>query len=153
MNTNKRRAKQLGMSWGKANGCLRKLILFHLLKKYGENICFRCKQEIEDIKDLSIEHKKPWLDVSATLFWDINNIAFSHLRCNCQVPKSDSWKKTQSQKMLGDNNPNVKLSDKQVSEIRYRSSLGETSRQIARDYNITHVHVLDIKNNKRRFKK
>ena len=31
------------------------------------------------IEDLSIEHKKPWLDEDPRLFWDMGNIAFSHI--------------------------------------------------------------------------
>lgn len=29
-----------------------------------------------------MEHKKAWLDTDVFLFWDISNIAFSHLDCN-----------------------------------------------------------------------
>lgn len=32
--------------------------------------------------DLSIEHKAPWLHRDSALFWDLDNIAFSHLACN-----------------------------------------------------------------------
>jgi hypothetical protein len=31
---------------------------------------------------LSIEHKQPWEGISTELFWSLDNIAFSHLRCN-----------------------------------------------------------------------
>ena len=82
MNNNKK-AEQLGMPWGTANNRLRKKILFNLLLRYKENICFQCKKEINTEKELSIEHKKPWLDNGIELFWDLDNIAFSHLSCNC----------------------------------------------------------------------
>ena len=72
----------LGMPHGTANGRLRKNIIFHLLTKHGENVCVRCKRAIEKVEDLSIEHIKPWEGISADLFWDLDNIAFSHLRCN-----------------------------------------------------------------------
>lgn len=82
MNSNQKKDATLGMSHGTANSKLRKNILFHLLKKHGENICFKCSELISRAEELSIEHKKPWEGRSADLFWDLDNIAFSHLRCN-----------------------------------------------------------------------
>ena len=81
-NSNQRKDATLGMAHGTANGRLRKNILFHLLVKLKENICFKCGEQIQVVDDLSIEHKLPWEGRSADLFWDLNNIAFSHLRCN-----------------------------------------------------------------------
>ncbi|KKL25623.1 hypothetical protein LCGC14_2403400, partial [marine sediment metagenome] len=37
---------------------------------------------IDNIDDFTIEHKIPWLDNDSDLFWDLDNIAFSHNRCN-----------------------------------------------------------------------
>ena len=37
---------------------------------------------IETPEELSVEHKEPWEGVSVELFWSLENIAFSHLRCN-----------------------------------------------------------------------
>jgi hypothetical protein len=82
MNSNQKKDATLGMPHGTAQHRLRKSILFFLLKKHGENICFKCSGLIERVEDLSVEHKKPWEGISAELFWDIENIAFSHLRCN-----------------------------------------------------------------------
>lgn len=80
--SNKKKSDTLGMPHGTAGGRLRKNILFHLLKKLNENVCVRCKNLIETVDELSIEHIKPWEGISAELFWDLNNIAFSHMRCN-----------------------------------------------------------------------
>ncbi|HXQ38298.1 MAG TPA: hypothetical protein VN843_30130 [Anaerolineales bacterium] len=80
--SNEKKSVTLGMPHGTATNRLRKNILFHLLKKHGENYCFRCCESIERVDDLSIEHKQPWEGISAELFWDLNNIAFSHLCCN-----------------------------------------------------------------------
>lgn len=74
--------EQLGMPFGTANARLRKMILFNLLKKHGENVCFRCDTHIYTAAELSIEHKEPWLDVDVALFWDVENIAWAHLSCN-----------------------------------------------------------------------
>jgi hypothetical protein len=80
--SNEKKNATLGMSHGTACGRLRKNILFSLLVQLKENICFKCSKPIENVGDLSIEHKKPWEGISADLFWDLENIAFSHLRCN-----------------------------------------------------------------------
>ena len=83
-NIDKTRAIQLGMPWSTANNKLKKMILFKLLKESGLNWCFQCNEKIEKIEDLSIEHKIPWLysDNPKELFFDLNNIAFSHINCN-----------------------------------------------------------------------
>src|SRR5215831_14931417 len=69
--TNERRAKMLQMPFGTACHRLRKNVLFWVLHRHGENVCYRCNEVIEKTSDLSIEHKEPWLDVSAALFWNI----------------------------------------------------------------------------------
>jgi hypothetical protein len=74
--------EQLGMTHGKAVNRLRKLVLFDLLKRHNENICFRCNKEIINVNQLSMDHKEPWLYNNIELFWDLNNIAFSHTKCN-----------------------------------------------------------------------
>lgn len=82
MDTNERRHDQLGMPHGTASNRLKKIIMFNLLVRLGEDFCFQCGAKIESSEELSIEHKIPWLDNSTELFWDINNISFSHRSCN-----------------------------------------------------------------------
>lgn len=77
-----RKSEFLGMPHGTAANRLRKQIMFQLLKRLGENVCFKCAQEIVSADDLSIEHKQPWEGVSVELFWSMENIAFSHRGCN-----------------------------------------------------------------------
>ena len=84
MPTNSKKAEILGMPYGTAGNRLRKLIMFHLLEKHGENRCFKCGAEIERVEELSIEHIQPWQLNGSHLFWDMENIAFSHLACNRQ---------------------------------------------------------------------
>jgi hypothetical protein len=79
---NKRKSDFLGIPHGTATNKLRKLIIFSLVQKTGEDRCFRCGKLIESVDQLSIEHKEPWEGRSIELFWDLNNIAFSHLKCN-----------------------------------------------------------------------
>lgn len=74
----------LGEDPSTAQGKLRKKILFFLVQETGRDNCFQCGKKIETEDELSIEHKKAWLndENGKELFWDLDNIAFSHLNCN-----------------------------------------------------------------------
>lgn len=81
---NKKKSEQLGMPHGTACGKLRKKILFDLLERLGQDRCYHCGQAIGGPDNLSIEHKIPWMDSDdpPALFWDLDNVTFSHTRCN-----------------------------------------------------------------------
>jgi hypothetical protein len=83
-NAKKKKSEQLGMDDSTASHKLRKLILFSLVQQTEQDVCYRCRTKIETVEDISIEHKMPWLDSSdpINVFFDLNNIAFSHLKCN-----------------------------------------------------------------------
>ncbi len=85
--SNKKKSDQLGMSYGKATHKLKREIFFSFLKRLGENVCFRCGKEIETSSDVTVDHKAPWLDEDTTLFWNLDNIAFSHFSCNCRYSR------------------------------------------------------------------
>ncbi len=89
---NKRKARQLGMPYGTACNRLRKQVMFLLLCKLGENVCVRCNGDITTVEQLSLEHKIAWLDNDVVLFWDLNNIAFSHLSCNISAGRRPTKK-------------------------------------------------------------
>ena len=78
-----KKAEQLGMNPSTASNRLTKDILFHLVCKTGMNNCHLCGGELSR-EDFSIEHKVPWLDSENPVqtFFDLDNIAFSHLKCN-----------------------------------------------------------------------
>jgi hypothetical protein len=80
--SNEKKSATLGMPHGTAAHRLRKMILFDLLKRHNENVCVRCSGLIETVEELSVEHIKPWEGISAELFWDLQNVAFSHTICN-----------------------------------------------------------------------
>lgn len=92
-NANAKKALQLGMSQGKATNILRKQILFTLIALLELDTCFRCNKKITNVSELSIEHKEPWLDSEdpKAKFFDLQNIAFSHLNCNCRAVRH--WNK------------------------------------------------------------
>ncbi|MBU2007474.1 MAG: hypothetical protein KKF08_19055 [Gammaproteobacteria bacterium] len=82
--TTKKKLDQLCIHPATAANQLKKIILFDLLKQLNKNQCFQCNKSIDTVNELSIEHKIPYLDSSnpVELFFDLNNIAFSHLICN-----------------------------------------------------------------------
>ena len=83
-NSNTLKAERLGMPIGTASNRLKKAILLSLLQRLNEDVCFRCSERIEVVEQLSVEHKEAWLNASdpASAFFDLSNIAFSHLSCN-----------------------------------------------------------------------
>ncbi len=99
MDSNKKKAAQLGMAQGTAANRLRKQIMFSLMQTLEIDNCHQCGEKIKHVKNLSIEHIIPWLDSgeAVSLYFDINNIAFSHLSCNSRagskipVPDGMRW--------------------------------------------------------------
>lgn len=77
-----KKQKQLGMNPSTASGRLVKDILFKFVKEAGHK-CFICSGEMTR-ETFSVEHKTPWLDSEdpVKLFFDLENIAFSHKSCN-----------------------------------------------------------------------
>lgn len=88
MNSLEKKQSQLGMNPSTASGRLVKDVLFSLVVETGRNVCFRCNQKIKR-EDFSIEHKTPWLDSEdpVKMFFDLDNIAFSHLSCNIKASR------------------------------------------------------------------
>lgn len=88
MKTSKKKV-QLGIDPGTASSVLKKMIMFDLIKRLNLNVCFQCGNIIDTVDELSIEHKIPWLDSDNPyeLFFDLNNIAFSHLKCNTSAAR------------------------------------------------------------------
>ena len=106
-NKNKIKDALLGMPHGTANNKLRKSIIFMLASKLNMLFCFRCNTEILEINTLSIEHKKAWQQAiePKAAFFDLKNIAFSHLRCNISVGNRDHAKESRPGRYkVGDRN-------------------------------------------------
>jgi hypothetical protein len=89
----KKKSEQLGMPFGTASNRLKKNILFEFVKAAGSGSCHRCNLPIESVDDLTIEHKEAWLDRNIMLFWDIDNIAFSHAGCNSRAARRNPPRK------------------------------------------------------------
>ena len=86
---NNKKKEQLGVNSGTASAKLKKAIMFHMAKKLNEHYCFQCGLEIESIEEFTVEHKIAWLDSKnpKELFFDLNNIAFSHATCNYKAKR------------------------------------------------------------------
>lgn len=82
-----KKEEQLEMNMSTASYALRKKILFSFIVRAGENTCYRCGLKIENEEDLTIDHKISWLDVDPALFWDLDNVAFSHPICNSKAQR------------------------------------------------------------------
>lgn len=105
----KKKNDQLGMNVGTASNRLVKDILFSLIK---DTPCHHCGGSL-DRDNFSIEHKTPWLDSEdpVGLFFDLDNITFSHLSCNSGAARKPNQKHESA------------LERKRVQDKRYRDRL------------------------------
>jgi len=73
----------LEITFGKANNILRRSLLFSFIVKLGINKCYRCNLPMT-LDNYSIEHIESWeySDTPKELFFDLDNISFSHKFCN-----------------------------------------------------------------------
>jgi hypothetical protein len=92
---------QLGMNPGTATHRLVKDLLFRFAVECG-HVCHRCKQALAR-DTFSIDHIEPWLDSvdPVRLFFDLNNVAFSHLKCNAAAGRKVGRGKTRYPQYLG----------------------------------------------------
>ncbi len=81
-NNNEVKSKCLGMNHSTASGRLIKDILFSFVIK-NSPFCYRCNTEMSR-DNFSVDHLIPWLhkENATQLFFDLNNITFSHISCN-----------------------------------------------------------------------
>jgi hypothetical protein len=113
---NKKKNEKLRMSYGKANNILKKSIMFYLVQKLKLDICYRCGKKIESVDVFSVEHKTDWLnsETPVELFFDLDNIGFSHKICNIlngkKVPRKPIYTKDEL------------LERKRESDKKYRST-------------------------------
>lgn len=78
-----KKQKQLGMNPSTASGRLVKDLLWNFVETTGQSACCKCGEPMSR-ETFSIEHVAPWLDSDdpVGLYFDIENIRYSHLRCN-----------------------------------------------------------------------
>lgn len=78
-----KKKKQLGMNPSTASGRLVKDLLWSFIQRTSQDKCCKCFEPMSR-ETFSIEHLTPWMDSDdpLSLYFDIDNIGFSHLRCN-----------------------------------------------------------------------
>jgi hypothetical protein len=79
---------QLGMNPSTAQHRLLKDIMWDLIVKTNQDTCCKCGCKMTR-ETFSIEHLVPWLDSDnpAELYFDLDNISFSHLSCNIKAAR------------------------------------------------------------------
>lgn len=94
--------QQLGMNAATASHRLVKDVLFSMVVKAG-HACHRCGGVLTR-ETFSIEHKKPWLDSEdpVRLFFDLENIGFSHFSCNVGASRKTRSPLTQRERWAAD---------------------------------------------------
>jgi hypothetical protein len=97
-----KKKEQLGMNPSTASGRLVKDILWSFIVKNCQDNCCKCGNQMTR-ETFSIEHVKPWLDSDnpVDLYFDLDNISFSHLTCNiadARRPEAKSKEEAQAHK-------------------------------------------------------
>lgn len=84
---------QLGMNPSTAQQRLLRDLLYKLIVETDKDVCFHCGKPLSR-ETFSIEHKKPWLDSKdpKALFFNLDNIAFSHHSCNVGAARKPNQK-------------------------------------------------------------
>ena len=90
-----KKMQQLGMNPSTASGRLVKDLLWSFIVSTENNKCFHCGKPMTR-ENFSIEHKIPWLDSEdpVSLFFDIENISYSHHSCNVKAARKPREKNT-----------------------------------------------------------
>jgi hypothetical protein len=118
---NLRKGRLLGLPIGTAANRLRKSIMFMMAQKLGMDKCFRCGGRIETAEILSIEHKESWQlsERPYEKFFDLENIAFSHLPCNISAgSRNKVYADTRARQAAFEATPKGKLRHRRRSEKR-----------------------------------
>ena len=84
-----KKSLQLGMNPSTASGRLVKDVLWKLIQQTNQDSCCKCGEKMTR-ETFSIEHITPWLDSDdpVGLYFDLENIGFSHHRCNVRDARS-----------------------------------------------------------------
>jgi len=129
MNSNQRKAETLGIPHGTAQNKLRKKIIFALISEQlaAGNVCFVCKETIQSDDDMTIEHIKPWegRENGKDLFWDLDNIAFSHKWCN----RPHTFREGKPENWCYDCNKEVSMEDKFYGKMFCKAHWNERKKE------------------------
>jgi hypothetical protein len=143
----KKKSCLLGENYSTACYKLRKIIMFNLARRTGEDSCYRCGKIIRTIEEFSIDHIEQWIKAEDPheSFYDLNNIAFSHLSCNIKHGGENIENRVNNLPKIPHNR---KLDEGQILDIRLLGALRVPQRAIADRFNIHHQTVWQILNRK-----
>ena len=84
---NAKKKSLLGVAATSASVRLHRMLLYQFARDAGKLDCFRCGGYIESLTEFSIDHKEAWMlsPNPEKTYFDLNNIAFSHLSCNAKA--------------------------------------------------------------------
>lgn len=141
---NKTKFDLLGEPIGTASNKLRKAIIFEMMQKLERDTCFQCGEEIESVDDLSIEHKVPWQSAEDPIksFYDLDNIAFSHIHCNIRAGNKHVPHPT----IQGENHLGSVLDNDTVLKIKADINSGMRNRDSVNKYNLDRRRISNIRN-------
>ena len=157
----KKETEVLGETAAKATRKLWKIFILDLARQAGRDKCFRCNLPIMDPEHLSLDHKQSWRYHSKELFWDLDNLALSHKRCNTpHTPRSTHCQKGHewTDENTGRRSNGARKcracaralwhekGDRQRRDRRIRSlrAQGMSYREIEEKVNISHVAVFKV---------
>ena len=92
-NTILRKKEQLEENISSATNKLLRNLIFNFIKETNKDLCYRCNEKILTLREMSIDHKINWLDSDnpKELFFNLDNIAFSHLGCNARHTRKTKY--------------------------------------------------------------
>jgi len=142
MSNNENKYKLLGEPHGTAVAKLKKSLLFKFVKELNLDTCFRCGEKIDDISNFSIEHKIDWQSAKNPIetFYDLDNIAFSHLKCNIVSAN----KHVPHPSAQGEKNYNAKLTNEIVANIKKDLREGMIQSDIVKKYSVDKRTISEI---------
>lgn len=135
-----KRDRLLGMRFSSARARLERSLLFKLAVECGYK-CYRCGGELTK-ETFSVEHKQPWMRSSdpAGSFFDLENISFSHMRCNLEdmisrirkYPNRREQARTAKRKRWESMTPEQRTEFRRNQYIKYEKGRPRTDEQRAR---------------------
>jgi len=140
---NLKKEEQLGMSSGKANAILKKGIMFMLIQKCNMDTCYRCGEKIETVDELSIDHMENWLDSDfpQELYFDLDNISFSHYSCNIdarrRTPRKPTYTKEEMKERNRERMRKVRSTDKYKEKMNLYMRSRKEDPEFRKKYNET----------------